>query len=932
MASPKYLVGIDLGTTNTVVAFCECGSDLSQCPIQLFSIDQLVGPGEVARRSTLPSFRYHPPAGQTDSTDFTLPWESRAVEGDSAGIVIGEWARELGSQVEGRQISSAKSWLSHPSVDRNEAILPWASAKDTLKVSPVTASASYLNHIRQCWNYHHPADRLEAQEIVITVPASFDESARKLTLEAAKLAGLNDVKLLEEPLAACYDWYTRLQDSVESQLRETPVILVCDVGGGTTDLSLITADFSDQGLKLNRVGVGEHLMLGGDNIDLSLAHLAEQTFQHQQKLNAARLNKLIQQTRNTKESLLASDAPDSAKITLLGSGSRLLGGAKSIELAREQVHQIALDGFFPQTSFDERPQQRQRAVVEFGLPYASDPAITRHIAAFLNQHTQITCQEDQSLVPVGLLLNGGVFNSDLIQQRLLKVLSGWSGQDVKLMDNPHPDLAVALGAVAYLKACRGSQLKIGGGAARSYFLHLENKNKPNQAICLLAKGTDENQEIRLSSRRFALTLGEPVRFSLLTTPHDRLRGHEMIQNGMLTTVDPDDFSPLPPYIASLDRRNDQEKLAANQKARVEVYLSSQLTPVGTLKIECVKTDDEKQRWQLEFEVRHQKVTDVTENLTSPQAEKAKDLITRLYSGNKNSADQKEIHSLNKTLERLLGKKDTWDSSVSRDLFDALAQGRKRRRRSELHEKNWFRLAGYTLRPGFGDPVDSWRIEQIWPLFQQGIQFKNHQGWSDWWIFWRRISGGLDQEQQESILAEIAKYLHPGAVHHLKQTKSSQDKSYEAMVRLAASLEHLETEDKILLTRWFLKRATSQTQYSQAHWWAVGRLTSRTLMYGSHHKVIPREQAEQWLPELLNQDWKQDTMAGFAAVMMCRKTGDRTLDITGSFRDDVIKKLQQSKAPESWLNLVSEVSVLDEKDSKRIFGDTLPTGLHLLQTS
>ncbi|SHO59034.1 Hsp70 family protein [Vibrio quintilis] len=932
MASPKYLVGIDLGTTNTVVAFCECGSDLSQCPIQLFPVDQLVGPGEVARRPTLPSFRFHPPAGQAPTSDFTLPWESQAVEGDSTNIVIGEWARTLGSQVEGRQISSAKSWLSHPSVDRNEAILPWASAEETLKVSPVTASASYLNHIRQCWNYHYPADRLEAQDIVITVPASFDESARKLTLEAAALAGLSGVKLLEEPQAACYDWYTRHQDTVESQLRDTPVVLVCDVGGGTTDLSLITADFSDDGLKLNRVGVGEHLMLGGDNIDLSLAHQAEQTFRHQQKLNAARLNKLIQQTRHTKELLLAANAPESAKITLLGSGSRLMGGTKSIALSKTQVHQIALDGFFPETSFDEHPLQRKRAVVEFGLPYASDPAITKHIAAFLHQHEQITCQADQSMVPVGVLLNGGVFNSELIQQRLLKVLSGWSGQDVQLMDNPHPDLAVALGAVAYLKACRGSQLKIGGGAARSYFLHLENKNKPNQAICLLAKGTDESQEIRLSSRRFALTLGEPVRFSLLTTPHDRLRGQEAIRNGMLTTVDPDDFSPLPPYIASLERLNDQEKLAANQKARVEVFLSSQLTPVGTLKIECVKTDDEQQRWQLEFEVRHQKAAETADKIASPEAEKAKDLITRLYSGNKNSAEQKEINSLNKSLERLLGKRETWDSSVSRDLFDTLAQGRKRRRRSEQHEKNWFRLAGYTLRPGFGDPVDSWRIEQIWPLFQQSIQFKNHQGWSDWWVFWRRISGGLDQEQQESILAEIAKYIHPGAVNNLKQSQSSQDRGYEAMVRLAASLEHLETEDKILLTRWFLKRATSQTQHSQAHWWAVGRLTSRVLMYGSQHKVIPREQAEQWLPELLSQDWKQDTMAGFAAVMMCRKTGDRSLDIAESFRTEVTKKLQQSKAAESWLRLVSEVSQLDENDSKRIFGDTLPTGLHLLQTS
>ncbi len=933
MATQHYLVGIDLGTTNTVVAYCENGQNLSECPIRLFEIDQLIGPGEVARRATLPSFRFHPAQGQHHPTDTELPWTHQPVDGDFTPVIIGEWARELGAQVEGRQVVSAKSWLSHPSVDRYEAILPWAGTQDVEKVSPLIASASYLNHIRQAWNYHHPATPLEHQDIVVTVPASFDESARKLTLEAAALAGMPHVKLLEEPQAVCYDWYNRFQSQATTQLKDVSAILICDVGGGTTDLSLISAALEQDALQLDRVGVGEHLMLGGDNIDLALAHLAEQQFTQQhsqtQKLSSSRLSKLIQQTRKTKESLLAAQSPESAKITLLGSGSKLLGGTKSIHLDKTQVQQMALDGFFPHTTLDTLPTQRKGAVLEFGLPYAADPAITKHIAAFLAQHPTLTRTTDQPSAPLGLLLNGGVFNSALIQQRLTQVLSDWTGQPIILLDNPHPDLAVALGSVGYLKACRGAQLKIGGGAARSYFLHLEQrKQKTSQALCLLAKGTDEGHEIRLSSRRFSLTLGEPVRFNLLTSRHDSLGDESSIQNGQLVDVDPDYFSPLPPYITSLERMSDQS-LAANQKDRVEVYLSTQLTPVGTLQLECVQVDNEQHRWQLEFEVRHQSHHESTASSDIPGLAQACELITGLYSGNRNSDSQADPRTLNKSLTHWLGEKDSWDIITNRQLFDRLDQGKKRRRRSEAHEKNWLRLAGFTLRPGFGDPVDSWRIEQIWSLYQQGIQFQTHQSWSDWWTFWRRICGGLNQEQQETILADIAKYLHPGAHNSSKQAKVAQEKGYEAMVRLAASLEHLETEDKILLANWFIKRALRQSQYAQAHWWAVGRLASRVLLYGSQHKVIPRTQLSQWLPELLQQDWKKEPMIGFAAMMMCRKTGDRQIDIADVLRTAVTDKLKQSKAPQSWLALIDEISQVSESDSKRIFGDTLPSGLLLL---
>lgn len=933
MASPRFLVGIDLGTTNTVVAYCEITDNLEQSEVSLFDIDQLIGPGEVVRKPLLPSFRYHPAVGQISPSDLTLPWENEPVSGDISNVIVGEWARELGAKVEGRQVSSAKSWLSHQAVDRSSDILPWAGAQDVDKVSPVIASASYLNHIRQAWNYRHPSNKLEDQDVVVTVPASFDETARKLTLEAAGLAGLKKIVLLEEPQAVCYDWYARHQQTAADELKELPLILVCDVGGGTTDLSLIEAKYHNDELALDRIGVGEHLMLGGDNLDLALAHLAESRFNQSKKLTAASLTKLIQQTRKAKEDLLSVSAPDEVKITMLGSGSKLLGGTKSIGLSKQEVHQIALDGFFPLSDFSEVPDKRRSAMVEFGLPYVADPAVSKHVAEFLNQHQQVSYsalgQEDTSTpaVPVGLLLNGGVFNSELVTERVTTLLGNWRGAPVTVLDNPHPDWSVALGAVAFGKARRGAQLKIGGGAARSYFLHLQEKNKMGKALCLLAKGTDEGHEIRLSGRRFSLTLGEPVRFNLLTSTHDTLTHNTEIQNGVMVEVDPDIFSPLPPYISTLE--SEGTDLQANQKERVEVQLACQLTEVGTLKMECVSVEDNNKRWELEFEVRNQQADETEQEQLHPRLTESKELISRLYSGNKKSADAKEIKTLAKDLERKLGKRDDWDFTTLRHLFDAFAQGRKRRRRSEAHEKNWLRLAGFSLRPGFGDATDSWRIEQVWGLYQQGIQFKNHQGWTDWWVFWRRIAGGLSQEQQETLLADIAKYLHPGAMKNPQSAKAAQDMGYESMVRLSASLEHLEVEDKVLLASWFLSKAINHNQFEQAHWWALGRLASRTPLYGSQHSVIPREQAEQWLPKLLEQNWLKEPMIAFAAVMICRKTGDRLFDISDDYREQVLAKLKQSKVPESWVSLVEEVKELSESESKRVFGDALPSGLTLV---
>lgn len=952
-SSPRYLVGIDLGTTHTVVAYCEITDTLETSPMHIFEIDQLIAPGEVARKPLLPSFRYHPAEGEMDATQLVLPWNTEPVNGEIPSVIIGEFARELGAKVEGRQVVSAKSWLSHQHVDRNEAILPWsstASTSDVKKVSPVIASASYLNHVRQAWDYHHKNDKLAHQEVVITVPASFDESARALTLEAAELAGLKKVLLLEEPQAVCYDWYAQNRQHADELLKDIPLLMVCDVGGGTTDLSLIKVGTDEGKLTLDRIGVGDHLMLGGDNLDLALAHVAEQRLHGEsKKLSPAALSKLIQQTRKVKEKLLSGNAPDNAKVTMLGSGSRLIGGAKSIELNREEVHSIALDGFFPITEFTDQPNQRQAAMVEFGLPYAADPAISKHVAQFIDLHDNV-CREafndfnlhnpdsiiisdDQPAIPVAVLLNGGVFNSPLLSARTLDIISRWRGAPVTELKNLHPDLAVAFGAVAYAKARHGAQLKIGGGSARSFFLTIGENKGTKQGICLLPKGIEEGVEVTLTHRKFALTLGEPVRFNLVSSTNDN--HHDV---GELIEIVGDGYVSLPPFIATLDSDRDRDQLAANQKDREEVTLACQLTEVGTLQIEAVSLNDSSKRWKVEFAIRKDlaRLNRTNNDSDSTLAESelparmpdAIDAIKKVFGGTK-AADNKAVKTLRNDLDKILGKRDAWETPCLRELANALLDSKKRRRRSDLHERNWLKLSGFTMRPGFGYPADEYRMEQIWQLYQHGIQFDtNTQTWCDWWTFWRRVAGGLSQEQQLVIYKDIAKYITPGASRNAKLNKELQERSYEDMVRLAASLEHLPFDKKLQLIEWLFGRL-QKTQYAQAHWWAIGRIATRSPFYGSAHNLLSAEHVSYCLPELMNYDWRKESYIGFAAVMMTRMTGDRTLDINDDLRQQVITKLKQSKAPDSWIEMVSKVKILTEAETKRVFGDALPNGLRLI---
>ncbi|MDB5840989.1 MAG: molecular chaperone DnaK [Herminiimonas sp.] len=924
MANKQYVVGIDLGTTNTVVAYAQAGSE----EIRLFEIDQLVAPGEVKAAPLLPSLRYHPAPGELAAGALRLPWSG----GEDQPVVTGSLARKLGAQVPGRLVASAKSWLSHAAVDRLAPILPWGAGSDVDKVSPVAASASYLAHVRAAWNQRFPQHPLESQRLVLTVPASFDEGARALTVRAATDAGLPQLRLLEEPQAAFYDWLFRHRRTLSAELAHTSLILVCDVGGGTTDLSLIKVDMQDGEPELTRTGVGNHLMLGGDNMDLVLAHLAESRLADdgadgaRARLSASRLSQLMERCRAAKEQLLAHDAPDQTQVTLLGSGSRMIGGTRSVTLTREEVEHSIVDGFFPAVDAGERPRQRRGGLVEFGLPYASDPAITRHLAGFLSQH---------GVMPDTLLLNGGVFRADALSTRLQQTLAAWRGAPMRLLHNDNPDVAVARGAVAYALAREGLAPKIGGGSARSYFLLLDGAGSgPRHAVCVMPRGSEPGHELLLADRTFALRLGQPVRFHLVSTTADA--GHQPPpQAGQLVELAPDEFDHLPP-IASV-----MQKGAAGARQEVPVQLATALTEVGTLEMHCVSSTDPSQRWLLEFQLREgESVEFEEEHRLPPRFPEALEQIDRIFGTRTRPVPPKEVKQLRLQLEKLLGSRERWPTAMLRQLFDALWQRARGRRRSADHERLWLNLAGYCLRPGFGYPLDDWRVRELWSLFESGVQHvSDSQVCVEWWTLWRRVAGGLDREAQLRLLEDFAFNLQADQAERRKRPHTLVNGSEDDMLRLAASLERIPADYKAEIGEWVFehmhehmqKTGTSREADSMRArmLWALGRIGARQPFYGSAHDVVAPDIASNWLARLLALDWKKAEAAGFAAGHLARMTGDRSRDLPLELREQVARRLSAIGAAPSWIGMLREVVQLDEASERRVLGESLPPGLKLM---
>jgi molecular chaperone DnaK (HSP70) len=929
----RWVVGIDLGTVNTALAAVDLGAPGDPADrVAAQPVPQLVGPGEVAERPLLPSSAYLPgpelPAGAA-----RLPWDASARE---PAAVVGAWARDLGARVPGRLVASAKSWLAHPRADRTAPLLPWGAPEGVPRLSPLDASALYLAHLRAAWDHRHPGAPLAAQELVLTVPASFDQAARELTLRAAEEAGLPRPRLLEEPQAAFHDWAARHRGDVAGALGGARLVLVVDVGGGTTDLTLIAARAGAEGPALTRVAVGDHLLLGGDNVDLALARRAEERLGG--RLDAARFAALVHACRAAKERLLAPGGPERAAVAVAGRGSRLVETALSTELTQGEVQALVLDGFLPHVAAGERPRRAPRTagLAELGLPYEADPAVTRHVAAFLAAHASEASGAHVGAGglprPDAILFNGGFFTPPLVRDRLREVVSSWfpGAPPVAVLDAPALDLAVARGAAHHALVRRGLGLRIGGGSPRAYYVAIAAP-AGRQALCVVPRHLPEGTAVAVP-HTFALALGRPVRFEPYASAGARTE-----QPGDVVPLaggDGDgegDLTPLPPVETVLRPAGEARPGGgAGGGAEIPVRLEALLTEIGTLELWCAAADGGA-RWRLEFQLRGRPGADArpTEVAALPHRFGEARALVELFYGKRAAVDRRDVKGLFRALEKLLGPREGWPTPVVRELWGALHAGRPRRRRSADHERLWVQLTGWCLRPGFGAPLDGWRAAETFQAFGEGLQYQGDpRAWQAWWVLWRRIAGGLDAAAQERLFETVAPFVRPPDPRRPVRVPGVRPEAVDEMIRLAGALERIDPSEKVECGEWILARAERDGPAPHLLW-ALGRLGARVPFHASGHLCVPARTAEEWIARVQAAGGAPADRA-FALAQLARRSGDRARDVDDAVRAGALRALEEARAPAALVRAVREASQADEEVESRIFGESLPAGLRLLE--
>jgi molecular chaperone DnaK (HSP70) len=930
-APARYVVGIDLGTTNCAAAFVDTAEE--KWKVSTFSIPQHVAPGTVESLDTLPSFHYQRSEGEFSAGSLKLPWS----RGDES-TVIGAFARDHGGHVPGRLIASAKSWLCHNGVDRLADLLPWHGAPDVSRLSPVEVSAKYLAHIRAAWNYRFAEFPLEEQDVVVTLPASFDEVARELTVRAAAKAGLPRILLIEEPQAAFYAWINKHGADWEQRVKPGQKILVCDVGGGTSDFTLIRARQQPDGkIQFHRVAVGEHLILGGDNLDLALAQHLESRLAQPTQLNPNQWSRLVRASRAAKETLLGNNPPERLMVHLPSAGAKLIGGGLQVEVTRHEVQDLLVDGFFPKVSLDDKPRGRRTGFQEFGLPYATDAAITRYLAAFLtaHRHSAIAREEENQdhdpARPDVLLFNGGVFASSLLRDRLVDVLSSWfcttAGWKPIVLDNERHDLAVARGAAYYGMVRRGAGVRIAAGLARSYYIGAAQAGAAMPtAVCLVPAGIEEGESVDLSAQRFQLLVHQPVEFPLYVSS-TRLTDRP----GEIVAVDPEQMTALPPIRTVL-----QSSKKATAAETVSVILHVRLTEIGTLDLWFSQAEGER-NWRLQFDVRAAVRTDLAGHQGLAERQGIVDAATIdackgvILDAFRPGSEKHEPEQLVKRLSEVVGQpRDAWAPSLLRELWEVTLAAEPGRRISAIHEGRWLSLLGFSLRPGYGMAVDDWRVGQTWRALQGKLVHGNAMCRAEWWILWRRIAGGLTASQQrglaQSLIADI-RAVHK--THRKGRGAELQMGSHEAaeMWRMLGSLELIGAGWKAELGDMLLDLAAREKSSSirSAQIWALGRLGTRVPLYGPLNTVVASDVAGAWTKRLIDFPHEVDT-AALALMMLARRTDDRYRDVDANWRERAIGWLERSGAAEHYVQLVAQGGELGTDEQGLIFGESLPTGL------
>ena len=942
----RYLIGIDLGTTNSVVAYIDTEkvADAGSA-VRVFPVPQLVERGEVRTLPTLPSFLYFPTEDELSTGAVSATWE------EDPPMVTGVLAREQGALVPNRQVSSAKSWLSYPGVDRLGKILPAQAEPPQPMISPVEASARYLMHLRDAWNGAIGTDaetRFEHQDTVLTVPASFDEDARELTVQAARRAGLDKITLLEEPLAAFYAWIAAnrraepgspsphpdlARDENGVELLDDELILICDIGGGTTDFSLVRAQWFDGELRFERTAIGEHTLLGGDNLDLALARRVEDKFEDI-KLTLRQRYALRQVCRAAKERLLSDSSLDHVPVTILGSGRAVVGQALSADLTREEVLRILTAGFLPITAPDEAPAHgRPAGLRELGLPYASDPAITKHLAAFLMQAAVAMSgsSANQPMArPSAVLFNGGFCAPAVTRERIIEAMATWFGVDQsrwrpKLLHNDAVDSAVARGAACYGLVCRGIGLRIRAGNARTYYIGLPSDDGL-QGICVLPAGVEEGTTLPLLNREFSVLANRPVSFTLYSS-HTRHDAH-----GEVAALDEENVHLHAPLVT----------LLRYGKRLSEVYLVVRLrasfTEVGTLELWC-ESRDTPHRWRLQFDLRGEEAQAQQLDMAKPQpeltrlsaappsdatVESAVQLIRSVFAGSADGGTSAP-DTLASQLEAAFGaKRDLWPISALRRFADVLIEVAAGRKKSPRHEVRWLNLYGFCLRPGFGVPGDTGRANVLRtvasnePVFADDLQCQ-----VEMLVLLRRIAGGINASDQQALYSE-----HTNRAGRKKKARLNQQLEYEKW-RMIVSLEHLLGSTRALLGHELVGKIRKEP--GNAIWlWSLGRLGARIPLYGPLHSVVAPEIAGEWLKALLDLSTFTDVTSS-AVVLIARHTDDRLRDIDRGIREQAIARLTALEIAPKTIQLLTECVPPEWADAVRSFGESLPPGLQVVSS-
>lgn len=912
----RYIIGIDLGTTNSCVSYIDTLDP--KLSIHYFRLPQLIDQGYVDTHSTLPSFCYLSKENEYPSAALDLPWKKNSFH------FVGQMAQIQGSKVPTKLVQSAKSWLCHSAANRRDKILPLEGDE---KISPIEATSYYLKHIREAWNHLMARTDMDAefeqQEIVLTVPASFDEIARRLTVEAAKQAGYIHLTLLEEPQAAFYSWISIHEKNWHEKLKAKDCILVCDVGGGTTDFSLIEVQENGEKLNFNRIAVGEHLLLGGDNMDMAIAHYVERKIIEKHgkiDLQTSQWLQLKHQARNAKETLLdAKTHQNSFNVLLQGTGSSVIKGSLSVQLSRDEVAQFLLEGFFGQYSYEEAVRLKKiTGIRTLALPYEEEPSISKHLAAFLKQ-------SKIQKAPEYILFNGGTMKPAMFQQAILKSLATWfPNTQTQVLESTSLDLAVSRGASYYGKVRRGFGITIKSGIPKAYYLGIELKKNDGstepKAITLLPRGSEEGSSSE-SAKTFSLLPNTPVSFTLYTS---QVRLNDPKDD--VIDIDPKELQPLPSIHTIL--RFGKKQL--EKETAIPVKLNIQLNPIGTLEL-WLQSQNTEHRWTLEFQLRN---SFGQENSASTLESSRKDelfdtsfllpaqnYLKEIF--NHPTKPEKIMEALEKLLEN---SRKEWSLSVLRGMFDTLLTlSNKRKTHSDL-DLRWWNMMGFFMRPGFGYPMDDFRIKELWKIILGEFKTpKSSELLIQLWICYRRIAGGLNKGQQTQIANEIitSLFLHKSEKIILKTKNEAYP--YSEKIRAIGSFELLENSLKVKLGNALLSRILEGNSI-EADLWALGRIGARHLLYGSIANVISNEECMKWIKALLKLPASQQL--AHLLIQLARKTGHREIDLKESIIEEILKTYRSTNYFEMLEKALTQITELDQVDQEKIFGEHLPSGLLL----